>query len=255
MKINEVAKLTGITVRTLHYYDEIGLLRPSKITEAGYRLYEDEALETLQQILFFRELDFPLSEIKKILTNSAFDKSEALHKHRELLAKKRDRLDGLINLVNDTIKGEKTMSFKEFDRTEIENCKEQYAAEVKERWGETEAFAQSEEKTSGYDSQKWKGLNDEGNDLLKAFATVSNHSPDSEAAQVLVQKWQAYITANFYDCTTEILSGLGLMYVNDARFQENIDKNGKGTADFMAKSIAYFCGNQAYAKCCDTIDG
>ena len=99
MKINQVAALTGVTVRTLHYYDKIGLLKPSQVTEAGYRLYDGAALGKLQQILFFKELDFPLSDIKEIMTDPRYDKKEALLKQKELLLQKRDRLDGLIKLV------------------------------------------------------------------------------------------------------------------------------------------------------------
>lgn len=146
MKINEVAKLTGITTRTLHYYDEIGLLKPSQITDAGYRLYDENNLSELQQILFFRELNFPLNEIKEIMTNSEYDKTEALKKHKELLLKKRERIDRLVTLVENTIKGDGEMSFKEFDMTEIESAKKKYAKEVKERFGNTEAYTESEEK-------------------------------------------------------------------------------------------------------------
>ena len=104
MKISEVAKLSGITVRTLHYYDEIELLKPSETTEAGYRMYSSEDLERLQQILFFRELDFPLNEIKEIMLNPNYDKNEALNKHKEFLIEKRKRIDGLITLIDKTIK-------------------------------------------------------------------------------------------------------------------------------------------------------
>ena len=140
MKISEVAKLSGVTVRTLHYYDEIGLLKPNKITEAGYRLYSNEDLETLQQILFFRELDFQLNEIKEIMMNPNYDKNKALNKHKELLIEKRERLDGLINLIDKTIKGDNNMSFKEFDNSKIEENKNKYAEEVKNRWGNTDAY-------------------------------------------------------------------------------------------------------------------
>lgn len=241
MKINEVAKLTGITVRTLHYYDEIGLLSPSEITESGYRLYNDDSLETLQQILFFRELEFPLNDIKEMMTNSGYKKEEALCKHRELLLKKRTRIDNLINLLDRTMKGNNTMSFQEFDMTEIEKAKKEYAEEVKERWGHTEAYAESKRKTASYDETKWKFLNGEGAAILKEFGECRDFPPNSEKAQVLVKKWQSYITDNFYSCTKEILSGLGLMYIGDSRFTENIDKNGKGTAEFMASAIAIYC--------------
>lgn len=241
MKINEVAKLTGVTVRSLHYYHEIGLLTPSEITEAGYRIYKDDSLATLQQILFFRELDFPLSEIKEIMTNPHYDKTEALAKHRELLIQKRNRLNGLIALVDNTIKGDQTMSFKEFDRTEFEASKNKYATEAKERWGSTDAYKESEQKTGGYDEKQWNIVNTQGKELLKSFGKNRLLAPESEIAQGLVAKWQKYITDNLYHCTDEILSGLGQMYLCDERFTENIDKNGKGTAAFMAKAIEIYC--------------
>lgn len=241
MKINEVAKLTGITVRTLHYYDEIGLLSPSEITEAGYRIYNDDALVTLQQILFFKELDFPLSDIKEIMTNPHYNKKQTLVKHRELLVQKRDHLDGIITLVDNTIKGDNTMSFKEFDMSEIEANKNKYAQEVKELWGETNEYKESEKKTSVYDNTQWEMLIGEGSEILKAFGENRNILPYSAKAQELVKCWQEYITKSFYECTKEILSCLGMMYVGDERFTQNIDKNGKGTAEFMAKAIELYC--------------
>lgn len=123
MKINEVAKLTGVTARTLHYYDEIGLLKPDEITGAGYRLYDNTTLEILQQILFFRELDFSLKDIKEIMTNPRYDKEEALSKQRNLLLKKRKHIDNLISLVDNTLRGDIDMSFKQFEMTEFEAAK------------------------------------------------------------------------------------------------------------------------------------
>ncbi len=129
--IKQVSDLTGISVRMLHYYDKIGLLKPSKLTEAGYRLYDDEALETLQQILFFKELDIPLKEVKEIMASAHFDKMQALKSHEKLLVLKRNRLNGLIELVNKTLKGEPTMSFKEFDMSEYYNALEEFKTEHK----------------------------------------------------------------------------------------------------------------------------
>ena len=243
MKINEVAKLTGITTRTLHYYDEIGLLKPSKITAAGYRLYDENNLSELQQILFFRELNFPLNEIKEIMTNSEYDKSEALKKHKELLLKKRERIDKLITLVDNTIKGDVEMSFKEFDMTEIESAKKKYAKEVKERFGNTEAYAESEEKAKNYGKEQWQEIDAESKKLLKAFADNMDKTPDSEEVQKLVKEWQDFITQRFYKCTNEILQGLGMMYVEDERFKKNIDSNGEGTAEFISKAIEIYCLN------------
>ena len=223
MRISEVAKLTGITVRTLHYYDEIGLLKPSEITEAGYRLYSREDLEILQQILFFRELDFPLSQIK------------------ELLIQQRQRIEGLIKLIEKRIEGDNNMSFKEFDMNEIEENKKKYAKEVKERWGTSKAYEESEKKTSSYNKEKWGDINQETSEIFKGFAELRNSDPGSEEVQELVRRWQKYITDNFYTCTNEILSGLGLMYVEDERFKENLDKNGEGTAKLMEEAIKIYC--------------
>jgi len=245
LKINEVSRLTGVTVRTLHYYDEIGLLKPSEVTSAGYRLYHNEALETLQQILFFRELEFSLEDIKNIMSDPHYDRTDALAKQRELLIRKRTRLDGLINLVDNTLKGEDDMSFKQFDMAEMEAAKKNYADEVKARWGDTAAYAESEEKTSGYDDAQWNILSGEGQAILREFGECRNLQPDSKEAQALVKKWQNYITAYFYHCTNEILSCLGLMYVGDERFAQNIDKNGDGTAAFMAAAIEIYCEPKA----------
>jgi DNA-binding transcriptional MerR regulator len=131
--IKQVSDLTGISVRALHYYDEIGLLKPSEITEAGYRLYDDEALKTLQQILFFKELDMPLKDVKEIMLSPYFDKMEALKNQKKLLILKRKRLDGLIELINKTLKGEGTMNFKEFDMTEYYNVLEEFKIEHEDK--------------------------------------------------------------------------------------------------------------------------
>ncbi|EHI99913.1 transcriptional regulator, MerR family [Clostridium sp. DL-VIII] len=142
--VKQVSDLTGISVRMLHYYDEIGLLKPSAITESGYRLYDNEALETLQQILFFKELDIPLKEVKEIMVSPYFDKMQALENQKKLLILKRDRLNDLIELINKTLKGANTMSFKEFDMTEYYNVWEEFKKENKDRviktWGSIDKF-------------------------------------------------------------------------------------------------------------------
>jgi DNA-binding transcriptional MerR regulator len=241
LKINDVAKLTGVTVRTLHYYDEIGLLKPEEVNQSGYRIYTEKSLERLQQILFFRELDFPLEEIKGLMEDPLYDEKLAMRSHMELLIKKRERLDRIIGLLNNKIEGDEKMSFKEFDSTEIQAVKEKYAQEVKERWGSTDAYKESHEKTKGYDENQWKDVLGKGGSILQEFADCRECSPDSQEAQKLVGKWQDYITDNFYTCTREILSCLGMMYIGDERFTENIDRHGKGTAEFMAKAIEIYC--------------
>ncbi|SFD38792.1 DNA-binding transcriptional regulator, MerR family [Clostridium uliginosum] len=131
--VKQVSDLTGISVRALHYYDEIGLLKPSEITEAGYRLYDNEALKTLQQILFFKELDIPLKEVKEIMLSPYFDKMQALKNQKKLLLLKRKRLNGLIELINKTLKGESTMNFKEFDMSEYYNVLEEFKEEHEDK--------------------------------------------------------------------------------------------------------------------------
>ncbi|MEY8002001.1 MerR family transcriptional regulator [Clostridium sp. Mt-5] len=131
--IKQVSDLTGISVRMLHYYDKIGLLKPSKFTDSGYRLYNNKALETLQQILFFKELDIPLKEVKEIMVSPNFDKMEALENQKKLLMLKRNKLNDLIELINKTLKGESTMSFKEFDMSEYFNALEELKKEHEDK--------------------------------------------------------------------------------------------------------------------------
>lgn len=241
LRINEVSKLTGVTVRTLHYYDEIGLLAPTEVTHSGYRLYDDNALFKLAQIMFFKELDFSLSEIKHIMTHPDFDTQKALLNQKELLIKKRERLDGLINLVDKTLKGRFEMSFNEFDTTEIEQAKDKYAKEVKEKYGSTDEYAEYEQKSSKYTKQDWSNINDKMLVIFKKSADVMDKAPESSDAQKLVKEWQDYISDNFYKCSDEVLAGLGQMYVADERFKTNIDKTNKDLAEYISKAIAFYC--------------
>lgn len=244
MSISETAKLTGISVRTLHYYDEIGLLKPVCVDEhSGYRFYDERSLERLQTILFYRELDFPLKEIGRIISNPDFNKHEALSKQKELLMLKEERIARLINAIDITLKGEDTMSFNAFDNSEFETQKAKYAAEAKEKWGNTDAYKESSEKTSSYSDEKWAEVNAGMNAIMCEFGDCmkNGNSPESDIAQMLVQKLQNHITDNHYTCTKEILAGLGMMYVGDERFKANIDKCGEGTAEFMSKAIEIYC--------------
>ena len=142
--ISQVAKLTGVSIRTLKYYDEIGVLKPSKLTPAGYRLYDEHALQNLQQILFFRELDFPLKDIIEIMQKPDFDKIAAFKKQKELLLLKRNRIDRLIQLLEQLEKGEECMSFKEFDLSEyihaLEDFKVNQTDTIIRHWGSVENF-------------------------------------------------------------------------------------------------------------------
>lgn len=142
--VKQVSSLTGVSVRTLQFYDEIGLFKPTEITNAGYRLYDDTALETLQQILFFKELDFTLKEIKAIMDNPQFDKGRAFQKQRELIQIKRNRLNALLTLLDKLIKGEKCMDFKDFDMSEyfsvLTDFKKTHTSEIINKFGSMESF-------------------------------------------------------------------------------------------------------------------
>lgn len=240
--ISEMAKLSGVSVRTLHYYDEIGLLKPSEvISETGYRYYDEHALVQLQQILFYRELDFPLKEIVKMMKAPDYNKEDALTKQRELLKLKRKRLDKLIKLLNANLEGDTTMSFKEFDTTEMDEARSKYVKEVESKWGNTDAYRQSKEKTDKYSKEDWKRVSEGMDELLQKFAALIGTSPEDREVQDLVLEWQQYISDTYYDCTKEILAGLGQMYVVDERFTRNMDKFKSGTAKLISDAIEVYC--------------
>lgn len=239
--VKEVSKIAGVSVRTLHYYDEIGLLSPKSITEAGYRLYDEEELSKLQQILFFKEMDFDLKTVKYIMDNPNYDKVDVLVKQREILNLKRQRIDNLIKLIDKNLEGHEDMSFKEFNMSEVEKLQEKFKVEVEERWGKTKAYKESTSKTSKYNKNDWKNINEAGDVIFKEIAANMDKSPSSLEIQALIKKWQDYITKNFYNCTNDILLGLGEMYVLDERFTVNIDKFGKDLSQFINEGIKYYC--------------
>ena len=242
LQIKEFAALTGVSVRTLHYYDEIGLLKPSFVDEQnGYRFYNEASLERMQEILFYRELDFSLKSIAEILASPNYDKEKALAEQKRLLTLKKDRLTRLIAALEQAEKGEITMSA--FDNSEYESARQQYEDEAKQRWGGTDAYKESQAKIAGYSKDKWNDVLTGMNGVFVEFAGCKKYgeSADSDTAQSLVKKLQDYITANFYCCTHDILAGLGQMYVCDERFKNNIDRNGVGTAEFVSEAIKIYC--------------
>ena len=239
MTVNEVSKLSGVSIRTLQYYDTIGLLKPTQHTESGYRLYDDTALERLQQILLFKELEFPLKEIKEIMDAPNFDKNKALEQQIELLLLKKEHLENLIVFAK-RIKmlGVKHMDFTAFNQKKME----EYSERAKEQWGQTPAYQEFEEKTKDMtDAQK--------NDtmlnftfIFSEFGKLKEQDAASEAVQLQVKKLQDFITEHYYNCTKEILASLGKMYTCNDEFTENIDNyGGKGTAEFAAKAIEIYC--------------
>lgn len=243
MLINEIARLTGVSVRTLYYYDEIGLLKPACVDKwNGYRFYDEKSLECMQEILFYRELDFPLKVISEILSSPDYDKTEALRKQKQLLILKKERLERLIAALEGAEKGEVTMDFEAFDNSEFEAVREKYAEEAREKWGSTDAYKESVCKTADYSKEKWTEVNSGMEALMKEFADCmkGGAKPMDSSAQALVKRWQDFISENYYECTNEILAGLGEMYSADERFVENIDRFGKGTAEFMTEAIRIY---------------
>ena len=239
MTVHEVSKLTGVSIRTLQYYDKIGLLHPAKYTEAGYRLYDEAALETLQQILLFRELEFPLKDIKEIISSPDFDRSKALEQQIELLTLKKEHIENLIDLAKGIkLLGVRKMNFDAFDTSKIN----EYAAQAKASWGKTSAYKEFEEKTKGRTKEEDQRVYQGMIDIFGEFGQIRNTDPASGEAQALVKKLQDYITEHMYTCTKEILSGLGKMYAGGGDFTTNIDRfGGEGTAVFASKAIEIYC--------------
>lgn len=240
LSVSEAAKRAGVSVRTLHYYDEIGLLKPSETTQAGYRFYDDAAMASLQQILFYRELDVPLEQIGRILNAPDNDRTEALRKHRALLMMKRRRLDDMLRLVDETIGGIAMYDERPTpSQADWEAVREQYAKEAAQRWGNTEAFLESREKHAGYTPRQEAQIKAEMEDIFRAFGACAD--PEGARAQELVKRWQAHITKYHYRCTDGILACLGQMYANDPRFAAELDRYGAGTAGRMSAAIAAYC--------------
>ena len=207
MTVHEVSKLTGVSIRALQYYDKIGLLKPTGYTQSGYRLYDDTALETLQQIT--------------------------------LLTMKKEHLENLIGLAREIrYKGEQTMDFSAFDTSKIE----EYTRRAKEQWGNTAEYKESEEKAKGRTKEEEKDMMVQFMQIFTEFGAIKDQAPDGAEAQSQVKKLQDYITEHFYQCSDEILSGLGQMYAADGEFKENIDRaGGEGTAAFVSDAIRCFC--------------
>ena len=237
--VNQVSKLTGVSVRTLHHYDAIGLLRPTKTSESGYRLYDDAALARLQNILLFRELEFPLKQIAAILDDPAFDPISALEDQIRMLQMRREQLDKLILHAKEIQKtGVIPMDFSAFDRSK----QAQYAAEAKRRWGNTDAYKEYEQKTAGQTENQQASAAEGLMAIFARMGQIRHLSPAGEEAQALVKELQDYITANYYNCTKPILRGLGMMYIAGDEMTENIDKaGGEGTARFAHDAIQIYC--------------
>ena len=241
--IGAVARLAGISIRTLHYYDEIGLLTPGGRSDSGYRLYQNHDLERLQQILLLRELGMGLDEIARVLDDPAYDRLEALREQRRRLDRSRKRTTRLIAAVDAAISAAeegRTMTPEESLEVFGDFDPSQYEDEVKERWGDTDAYKESARRTKSYTKQDWLKIGSESNEINQAFIALMEKGipADSPEARAVAERHRGHISKWFYQCSPEIHAGLGQMYVVDHRFTENIDKAKPGLAQYMSDAIA-----------------
>ncbi|HEY8472206.1 MAG TPA: MerR family transcriptional regulator [Natronosporangium sp.] len=240
--VGEVARLTGVTVRTLHHYDEIGLLSPGERTAAGYRRYSEADLERLQQILGYRELGFSLEEIAEILADPAADHMVHLRRQHGLLLERLERLRKMIEAIEFMMEAEQMgIKLTAQERFEVfgDFDPDQYAEEAEQRWGDSEAYRESQRRVASYSKQDWLQIKEETNRLYQriAEAMAAGVPADSEPAMDLAEEHRAQISRWFYECTYEIHRGLGEMYVTDHRFTENIDKTAPGLARYLRDAI------------------
>ena len=239
MTVSEVSRLTGVSIRTLQYYDKIGLLHPSRYTEAGYRMYDDTALAVLQQILLFRELEFSLKDIRRIMTQPEFDREKALTQQMELLTLKKQRLENLIDLARRMQQtGGTTMDFTAFDRTK----EEEYARQARQAWGATPEYQEFEGKSAKRTPQENNTVNAQLMAVVAAFGALQTRPADDPAVQAQVKTLQNFITRHYYTCNKQILAQLGQMYAAGSEFTANINAaGGPGAAEFAARAIDYYC--------------
>lgn len=242
-KVGEVAKLAHVSVRTLHHYDEVGLLTPSARTGAGYRLYTLADLERLQHVLFYKELGFELAEIAEIMDDPGFDRREALETQRDLIARQALRLEALLGLIDKTItslqgglrmtKEEMFEVFDGFDPTE-------YEAEVEDRWGDTDAYKESTRRAARYTKADWERFKAESQEINVAIAELIDEgvAPDDPRAMDAVDRARLQIDTWFYPCPRAMHAELGKMYVADPRFTATYEKIRPGMAQWMCDATA-----------------
>lgn len=249
MTVHEVANLTGITIRTLHYYDEIGLLKPAIVTDSKYRLYTDDDLCRLQEILFFREVGFALKEIKSLLNSPNYNRTKALKQHLAILQAQKERIDALISLVQEEIKGAAEVLFAPFSNSKVLELQEKYREEILERWGNTDSFKEYEITFSSKDrkmqNEQLEAFYSIAQSTFEKLALYEGKSPNCQEVQEIVKEWQDCISAHFYKCDTQMLSYLGQLYVTDERFSNYINRFGTGDlASFLNKAIEVFCSKE-----------
>lgn len=237
--VREVSRITGVSVRTLHHYDAIGLLKPTAVTDAGYRMYDDTALERLYLILIFREIGFPLKDIRGILDASDFDRNRVIEEQIGLLEQKVDHLKNRITLARGIkMTGVRFLELDGFDVNKIDD----YAAQARTLYGKTDAYKEYTQKSKDRSKEQEKALGDQVMDFFVRLGAMRNEDPGSEAVQAWVAELQAFFTEHYYTCTPQILKGLGEGYAGGGSLTENIDNTGgKGTGEFAHRAIDIFC--------------
>ncbi|MFI9239335.1 MerR family transcriptional regulator [Streptomyces sp. NPDC053079] len=240
--VGQVAAIAGVTVRTLHHYDEIGLLVPSGRSHAGHRRYEDADLDRLQQILFYRELGFPLEEVAALLDDPGADPMAHLRRQHTLLADRIDRLQRMAAAVEHAMEArkmgirltpeEKFEVFGDFDPDE-------HAEEAERRWGDTDAYRESRRRTASYTKEDWLRIRAAADDLNARIAALmaSGAAPESQEAMDLAEEHRQQICSFYYACSYEIHTGLGEMYVADERFTATYEAVRPGTAAYLRDAI------------------
>lgn len=239
LTVNQLAKQCSVSVRTLHYYDAIGLLKPAKVTEAGYRLYDDAALERLCLILLFRELGFRLKDIRGVLDAPDFDRNRVLDQQIALLERKQRHLEYVTSMARGIKQmGVKNLEFKNFDAKKLDD----YAQQAKTLYGKTDAYREYEAKSAQRTSAQSDTVNGQVMNFFVRLGALKGQAPESDAVQTWVQELQAFLTENYYTCTPEILMGLGQMYAGGGAMTENIDAaGGEGTGAFALAAIESYC--------------
>jgi len=240
--VGQVAELAGVTVRTLHHYDRIGLLRPSGRSGSGYRRYNHLDLERLQQILLYRELGFPLEEIAAIVDSPGTDAAVHLSRQRALLVKRVHRLELMLAAIDKEMEAYRMdIQLTPKERFEVWGSfdPDEHAPEADERWGDSEAFTESQRRTSGYSKEDWLAIKAEAADISKRLveAMTAGEPADGDVARGLVEEHRDHISRWFYECSPEIHVGLGDMYVTDARFRKVYEDMAQGLSQYVRDAI------------------
>jgi MerR family transcriptional regulator, thiopeptide resistance regulator len=247
--VGQVADLAGVTIRTLHHYDEIGLLSPSGRSAADYRIYEDPDLERLQQILFYRELGFTLEQIATIVDDPHTDAVGHLRQQRGLLTERIKWLEAMVTAIDQEMEAKKVgIQLTPEERFDVfgDFYPEDYAEEAEQRWGDTEAYRQSQRRVATYTKEDWLKIKAEGEEVLSSLVAVftTGSAPDSDEAIAAAEAHRQHISRWFYECSYEIHRGLGDMYVNDNRFRAHYDALAPGLAQFI-RDAAHANANRA----------